>query len=86
MKPPQATMGPIHRSAALHRVAEPVAVPAGEEPAAAIELCNLPAAIHAIRANVANEPGPFSAKRQGVQRIGTRWVTGCQSSPDDLIR
>ena len=65
MQASQAMMGAVHWSAALHRVAEAVAVPAGEEPASTIELGNLPAAIDPVGVNVADEPWPLAAEAAG---------------------
>jgi hypothetical protein len=55
-------MSAIHGSAALYRIAEAIAVSASEEPAGTVELCYLSAAIDAIGADVAHEPGAFAAK------------------------
>src|SRR5438067_1607781 len=55
-------MRAIHWPAALHRVAEPIAVPAGEQLAGAVELCHLSPAMHAVAADIADEPGSLAAK------------------------
>ena len=65
MQASQAMMSSVHRPVALHRIAKAVAVPAGEEPASTIELCNLPAAIHPIGVNVADKPGTLAAEAAG---------------------
>src|SRR5437868_4718769 len=65
-------MSAIHRSAALHRVSQPITVPAREQPPRSIELRNLTAAIHAIGADIAYEPGALAAKsaRRPANRYG----------------
>jgi hypothetical protein len=52
----------VHRSAALDRVSEAVATPAGEEATGTVELRGPPAAVNVIRLNVADEPWPLSPK------------------------
>jgi hypothetical protein len=61
----------INWSAVLDGIAEMVAMPAREEPAAIVELCNAPAAIHAVAQYVTDEPGPLAAE-----------VTGCPADRD----
>ena len=46
-------MGAVHRSPALHRIAEAVAIRARKQPPRSVELGNLPAAIHAVATDIA---------------------------------
>ena len=65
MQTSQAMMGAVHGSAALHRIAEAIAVSASEEPAGTVKLCNLPAAIHLVGTDAADEPWPLTAQAAG---------------------
>ena len=65
MKPRQAVMGAIHEPAALHRIAEAIAVAASEEASSAVELRNLPATIFSIGVHSADEPRSLTAEATG---------------------
>jgi hypothetical protein len=53
-------MSAIHGPTALNRIAKSIAMPTREQLASPIQLCDLPAAIHATAAHVAYEPGAGS--------------------------
>jgi hypothetical protein len=52
----------VQWSTALNRVAKSITMPTREQPPGAVELRDLPAAIHSVAAHVAYEPRPFAAK------------------------
>jgi hypothetical protein len=66
----ESMVGAIHGRATLDRIAEPVAMAAGEKSAAAIELGDPPAAVYAIGADVADEPRPLAAEATSRPRNG----------------
>src|SRR4051794_13367788 len=52
----------VYWPAALHRITEARAMPAGKQPSCAIEFGNCAATVHAVRSDITDKPGPLAAE------------------------
>jgi hypothetical protein len=61
----KAMVSMVHAPASLDLISEAVTVPTGEEPTRTVELRNLPAAMHSVGADIADEPRSLPAEAAG---------------------